>query len=85
MAKPICVMYFNPEIDLGNGRKPIIHDMNEMIEAKFPNYHTIALPSHQSMDGSCEEIRFEVFNSDKLEDTSFEEFKKELLENLLVT
>lgn len=86
MAKPICVCYFNPDLPFRKGgRDTNVSEMNDMIEKRFPDYHTIALPSFRSMDGEVEEIRFEVFNADKVDEISFNQFKEEILKTLLVT
>lgn len=83
MAKPICVVYYYPENLAGAGGKiPSIYDMNEVIERKFSDYHTLAIPSTQSLDGSCEDLRVQVYNSENATEIDFDQFKKEILESL---
>lgn len=84
MAKPICVIYYNPEVLIPNGRIPSVDEINGLFEHRFQDYNTFAFPSSQSNDGSCEDVRFEVFNADKMDEIALEEFKKEILETLLV-
>ena len=87
MAKPICVVYYNPYVMGGFDEKGtgLMVDINKAFEKRLPDYHVLAFPSTQSADGSCEDVRFEVFNAENMDTTSLEEFKKDILETLLVT
>lgn len=79
MAKPICVMYYNPEVLRGKMVNTGLEEMNNFIKDKLPDYHTFAFPSSQSNDGSCDDIRFEVFNAENMEAIPIEQFKEQLL------
>lgn len=86
MAKPICVVYYLPDALGGKaGVIPSIVEVNKLFENKFPDYHVFAFPSYQAAEGNARDIELEVFNADNMAETSLEEFKKEILETLLVT
>lgn len=81
MAKPILVVYYLPEAVLPNGNISNVR-MNEAIEERFTDYHTIALPSRLSIEEPIEDIRFKVLNVDKMNVIDFEEFKKIIIETV---
>ena len=82
MAKPICVIYYFPESLVGRGKLPTISEMNEFFEKKFLDYYTLAIPSYQSADGSCEDLRLQVFHEKDFTEIQYAELKK-LIEDSL--
>lgn len=83
MPKPILVVYYLPEVVQPNGDVDSVK-MNETIAERFPDYHTIALPSRLSIEGDCEDIRFLVLNADKMEPIEFQDFKNQILEAIKI-
>jgi len=86
-VKPICVIYYLPDALAGKGGLiPSIYEMNEMFKKTFTDYHTLAIPSYLSADGSCEDVRLEVFHPKNFTPIQFEELEKlikEAVDNLL--
>jgi hypothetical protein len=83
MAKPICVIYYFPTaLASGSGREPDIYKVNEMFREMFPDYHVLAIPSNQSADGSCEDIRLQVFHEKDFTEIQYEELKKLITESI---
>jgi hypothetical protein len=82
-AKPICVMYYLPDaIAGGSGQIPDIGKINDFMQAKFSDYHFLAVPSNQSADGSCEDVRIEVYHAKDFTESNYEELKQLILTQL---
>lgn len=81
MAKPICVIYYLPEI-MFTSRPSSMYEVNEMFRNWFPEYYTLAIPSHLSVDGSCENIRLQVFHEKDFTEIQYTELKK-IIEDLI--
>lgn len=77
-AKPICVMYYLPDAILGLS----VREINENMQLKFSDYHFLALPSCQSADGSCEDVRLEVYHAKDFTESNYEELKNLILAQL---
>jgi hypothetical protein len=78
---PIAVIYYYPDLFqsiMGNRLKQF--EVNEMFEKRLPGYLVLAIPSGMSEDGSCEQVRLEVFHPKDFTDIQFEELKKKVLE-----
>lgn len=81
--KPIVVIYYLPNIFIGKGGREIsVYEMNEIMKDLLPDYHTLAVPSNQSADGSCEDIRLQVFYEKDFTPTKYEELKKMIMDSL---
>ena len=76
MSKPIVVIYYLPDLLTESGDKLMsIAKVNEIFKDMFPEYYTLAIPSHLSADGSCEDIRLQVFYEKDFDDISYNELK----------
>jgi len=86
-VKPICVIYYLPEImSPPSGKMYSVYEVNEMFRNIFTDYFTFAIPSHLSADGSCEDVRLEVFHPKDFTPIQFKELEKlikEAVDNLL--
>lgn len=82
MAKPICVIYYLEEALSPGGNRLPIYEANEMFRAMLPDYYTLAIPSRMSLDGSCEDLRLEVFHEKDFTEIQYQELK-ELINNSL--
>ncbi len=76
-VKPILVLYYLPESMSPN---TTVRGVNDMMDARFPDYHTLAVPSRMSLDGSCEDIRLEVFHPKDFTEIQFQELKDMVME-----
>ncbi len=75
--KPICVIYYLPDIMIGNGGLMLsIREANELFANVFPGYLTLAVPSNLSADGSCDDIRLQVFHPKDFTEMQYEEMKQ---------
>ena len=75
-AKPICVIYYLPEaMASASGKMSTVYEVNSMFRDIFTDYHTLAIPSRLSSDGSCEDIRLEVFHPKDFTEVNYEELK----------
>jgi hypothetical protein len=79
MAKPICVIYYNPEI---NGSPINNAQFNINMGNIMTDYHVFCIPSYMSIDGNCELIEFKVFHEKDFTEIQYEELKKIIIENL---
>lgn len=75
MAKPICVIYYLPEALFPSGRVEPVSEVNSMFRDWLPDYYTIAIPSRQSLDGSCEDLRLQVFHEKDFTEIQYQELK----------
>lgn len=75
MAKPICVIYYEPETVFRNSEKPM-YEVNELFREMLPDYHTLAVPSAMSRDGSCEVLRLQVFHEKDFTEIQYAELKQ---------
>lgn len=81
--KPIVVIYYFPYMVLGKGGRAVhVNEMNEIMKDLFPDYHTLAVPSNQSADGSCEDIRLQVFYEKDFTPIQYEELKQMIMDSL---
>ena len=81
--KPILLMYYLPAGFLGKGGREIsATEMNDMLHERFQDYYTLAVPSNQSADGSCEDIRLQVFYEKDFTPIQYEELKKMIMDSL---
>lgn len=78
MPKPICVIYYLPEI-IGNGNNS---DMNKHLSEMMPDYHVFCIPSNMSLDGSCESLEFKVFYDKDFTDIQYLQLEKMIAESL---
>jgi hypothetical protein len=75
-VKPIVVVYYLPEaISPPSGRIIPVYEVNTEVRNLFPDYLTLAVPSRMSLDGSCEDIRLEVFHPKDFTEIQYEELK----------
>ena len=76
---PIVVIYY-----LQEALSPTtnIREVNEMMMGRFPDYHTLAVPSRMSFDGSCEDLRLEVFHPKDFTEIQFQELKDMVMEEI---
>lgn len=82
-VKPIVVIYYYQELLVTNGGKKMgITEVNEIFKEMFPEYYTLAIPSNLSTDGSCEDIRLQVFYEKDFTPIQYEELKKMVQESL---
>lgn len=80
MSKPIIIVYYFPDLLTKAGGKLLpIYEVNKMFIDKFPDYHVLAIPSHLSIDGSCEDVRLEVFHEKDITEVTFQELKDHVL------
>lgn len=79
MAKPIVIVYYLPQ---AVGPMPSIHQLNEGLRERFPDYHVLAIPSNRSTDGSCEDIRLQVFHEKDFTDIQYNELKQLITDSL---
>lgn len=80
MAKPICVIYYNPEM---NGSMRINHNqISESMQQKMPDYYVFCVPSYQSVDGSAEQVEFKVFHEKDFTEIQYEELKKIIVSSI---
>lgn len=77
--KPIVVIYYLKE---SLSPTTSIREVNEMMMERFPDYHTLAVPSRMSLDGSCEDLRLEVFHPKDFTEIQFEALKVKVLEEI---
>lgn len=75
MAKPICVVYYNPEAIFGNGETASAYKVNEVFQDKFPDYYVLCVPSYKSVEGEAEMIELKVFYEKDFVETKYEELK----------
>ncbi len=81
--KPIAVVYYLPELlSRPGGNMVSVYEVNEIFRDMLPDYYTLAVPSHLSADGSCEDIRLEVFYEKDFTPIQYEELKKLVLDSL---
>lgn len=81
MAKPICVIYYLPEA-FGGEHLAANYRVNEVLQEKLSDYHVLAIPSRQSTDGSCEDLRLQVFHEKDFTEIQYEELKKIITESI---
>jgi hypothetical protein len=76
-AKPIAIIYYSPYL-FGDGKGEVVDiaKMNSLMIEKFPDYHVLAIPSNLSHDGSCEDVRLEVFHPKDFTSLEFIEMEK---------
>lgn len=74
-VKPICVIYYLPELFGAGGYDNGIVEINQMMEQKMPDYHVFAIPSTLSADGSCDDVRFKVFHPKDFTTIQYQELK----------
>lgn len=80
VVKPICVIYYLPDLFTSAGGVMIsVYDMNKVMKEHFPDYLTLAIPSHLSSDGSCEDVRLEVFHPKDFSQIQYDELKELIL------
>lgn len=80
-VKPICVLYYLAEslgFDDGSG----MAKMNEALQSKMSDYHVLCIPSRQSLDGSCEDVRLQVFHPKDFTEIQFQELKDMVMEEI---
>lgn len=58
------------------------YKVNEIFKDMLPDYYTLAIPSNQSADGSCEDVRLQVFHEKDFTEIQYQELK-ELITNSL--
>ena len=80
---PICVIYYLPDLFI----KPVgtmlpVYEVNEMMRKILEGYHVLAVPSNQSADGSCEDVRLEVFHPKDFTDIQLNELKELVLSEI---
>lgn len=77
MAKPICVIYYLPEsVSPPSGKELSISVLNQTFRDMFPEYYILAIPSQLSKDGSCEDIRLQVFHEKDFTEIQYTELKQ---------
>lgn len=80
-VKPIVVIYYLPELLAPpSGQLQSVYQVNESFRSLFTDYHVLAIPSNLSADGSCEDIRLEVFHPKDFTAIEFIEMEKLLKE-----
>lgn len=81
MIKPICVIYYLPEL-FKNTHGPLVRDMNEAMRKIFPDYNVLAIPSKMSADGSCEDVRLQVFHPKDFTEIQFQELSDMVMKEI---
>lgn len=75
--KPIILIYYLPDaLVIGDSKMPNIREVNEMFQRLFPDYNVLAFPSYQSADGSCEDVRLQVFYEKDFTQIQYEYLKQ---------
>lgn len=77
-VKPIMLMYYLKDI----APTTSVYDINKVFQDKMPDYHVLCCPSKMSLDGSCEDIRLEVFHPKDFTDIQFEELKEMVMDEI---
>lgn len=80
--KPICVVYYLPDLLTTNGEIKNVGHVNEALKNMFPDYYVLAVPSHQSADGSCEDIRLQVFYEKDFTEIQFQELQTLIINSI---
>ena len=81
MSKPIAVVYYLHDVFHTNGGRLIsMTEMNETLSKILPDYNVLAIPSYLSVDGSCENLRLQVFYDKDFTPIQYQELKQ-LIEN----
>jgi hypothetical protein len=72
MAKPICVI----KLDLQH--KPFLDlaEIQELLEARFTDYHVLVVPFAQPEDEHYEPYQVQVFYEKDFDEVKYEELKK---------
>ncbi len=83
MAKPICVVYYEPTFGHSSQVQITITDANKMFEDRFPDYHVLAIPSYKSLEGDAEMVEIKVHNADNIPETEIEKLKEDILSILV--
>lgn len=79
MAKPICVIYYNPDM----GVTAISHhEISAAMEVKMPDYHVFCVPSYKSIEGDAELVEFKVFYDKDFTDIQYLQLEKMIAESL---
>lgn len=85
-VRPIAVIYYLPDaLSTKYGREVSMYEVNEMFKKVFTDYHVLAIPSRMSIDGSCEDVRLQVFHPKDFTPIQFQELEvmiKETIENI---
>ena len=75
-VKPILLIYYLPDIFISRGGMlQSSGEVNVNLQNKFHDYHLLAVPSNQSEDGSCEDVRVQVFHPKDFTEIQFQELK----------
>lgn len=75
MAKPICVVYYNPQVLFCDAEPESIYNVTKVFQDKFPDYYVLCVPSYKSVEGEAEMIELKVFYEKDFVETKYEELK----------
>jgi hypothetical protein len=75
MAKPICVVYYEPKVLSRTGNDVSVSEMNKHLGYKFDDYHVLAIPFDNS-DGEKEDLYLQVFHEKDFTEIQHTELKE---------
>lgn len=82
-VKPILLIYYLPDLFTKSGGKlQHVSDVNINMQGKFNDYHVLAIPSQQSADGSCEDVRLQVFHPKDFTEIQFQELRDMVIKEI---
>ena len=81
-VKPIVVIYYLPEIFNIGGRIYSNNDAWELLSKYLKDYYVFCIPSNQSLDGSCEDLRLQVFHEKDFTEIQYKELKTIIEESI---
>jgi hypothetical protein len=79
MAKPICVVYYNPEM---NGNRINRSEINNSLSNMMPDYYVFCIPSWKSEDGSAEALELKVYYEKDFTEIQYNELKELIQKHL---
>lgn len=79
MAKPICVIYYYPEI---NGNRIDNSELNISMSKVMTDYYVFCVPSYRAEDGSQESLEFKVYHEKDFTEIQYAELKEIILNHI---
>ncbi len=78
MAKPICVIYFNPDSIIGGSdRRLSLRDMQESMSNKLKDYHVLCIPDYRNeTNPDFGIIELKVFHEKDFTEIKYKELKE---------